>query len=302
MNVLHQQSKAPSFGGVRGGQVDYLIVGQGLCGTFLSWYLEQYNKSYIVIDEDKPFTASKVSSGIINPITGRRFVKTWMIDELLPFANKAYTEISETLNKFASCHPERSRGINCIEQKNVIHFFSNKESQNIFYNRLQEDPQYLRSSHTSPLEELVEANYGYGEINPCYLVNTRSILNNYRKKLIDENRLLNEQFNIDALQIHSNSITYKDITAEKIIFCDGASGAKNPFFKNLPYALNKGQFLLIKAEGLPNNYILKKSTLTIVPWEKDIYWIGTSYEWNFDNTEPTKIFSRSLKSLTNEYY
>jgi len=246
--------------------VDYIIIGQGLCGTFLSWYLNQYNKTCIIIDEDKPFTASKVSSGIINPITGRRFVKTWMIDELLPFANKAYTEISELINKSISCYPELIEGylptvemtkykhnkpiqnINCIEQKNVIHFFSNKESQNIFYNRLQEDPQYLMPSHPFHLGELVEVNYGYGEINPCYLVNTRSILNNYRKKLIDENQLLNEQFNMDALQIHSNSITYKDITAEKIIFCDGASGANNPFFKNLPYALNKGQFLLIKTE------------------------------------------------------
>lgn len=273
-------------------QVDYIIIGQGLCGTFLSWYLDQYNKTYIIIDEDKPFTASKLSSGIINPITGRRFVKTWMIHELLPFVHKAYTEIGEALNQSHSYHPEHSRRVNYIEQKNVIHFFSNKESQNIFYDRLQQDSQYLNSI-TPPnreLEGVFNYNYGCGEINPCYHINTQSILNNYRKKLIDENNLLNEKFYIDELKIGNHSVTYQHINASTIIFCDGANGFDNPFFKNLPYALNKGQFLLIKAPDLLNNYIFKKSNLTIVPWEKNIYWIGTSYEWNFDNAEPTIAF------------
>jgi len=40
-----------------------------------------------------PGAASKIASGVINPVTGRRVVSTWMIDELLSFAHKAYNEI-----------------------------------------------------------------------------------------------------------------------------------------------------------------------------------------------------------------
>ena len=72
---------------------DYLVIGQGLCGTFLSYYLLKAGKSVIVIDENKAHTASKVASGVINPVTGRRIVRTWRIEELLPFALKAYKKL-----------------------------------------------------------------------------------------------------------------------------------------------------------------------------------------------------------------
>src|ERR1700761_6929324 len=92
-------------------QVDVLIIGQGICGTFLSRELEKAGKSFIVIDELDPAAASRVASGVINPVTGRRIVKTWMIDELLPFAWNAYQTIGNTL------------GIDCISMKPVIDFF-----------------------------------------------------------------------------------------------------------------------------------------------------------------------------------
>ena len=38
-------------------QVDVLIVGQGICGTFLSRELERAGFSYIVIDEERPDSA-----------------------------------------------------------------------------------------------------------------------------------------------------------------------------------------------------------------------------------------------------
>jgi len=61
-------------------EIDYLIIGQGICGTFLSWYLRKAGISFIVIDEPRPDTASRVAAGIINPVTGRRIVKTWLIN------------------------------------------------------------------------------------------------------------------------------------------------------------------------------------------------------------------------------
>ncbi|HXB33647.1 MAG TPA: FAD-dependent oxidoreductase, partial [Puia sp.] len=66
-------------------RVDVLIIGQGICGTFLSRELDRAGLSYLVIDEKRPDSASLAAAGLVNPVTGRRFVKTWMIDELLPF-------------------------------------------------------------------------------------------------------------------------------------------------------------------------------------------------------------------------
>ena len=65
--------------------VDYLIVGQGIAGTVLSYTLLEKGKTALVIDKNQAQTSSKVATGICNPITGRRWAKTWQGDKLFPF-------------------------------------------------------------------------------------------------------------------------------------------------------------------------------------------------------------------------
>src|SRR5258706_15161710 len=108
--------------------VNILIIGQGICGTLLSWYLEKAGLSFLVIDESKPFTASKVAAGIINPVTGRRMVRTWMIDELLPFVWKEYESIQNEMNA------------QFISEKPIIDFFPSPQMLLAFQKRYEEDP------------------------------------------------------------------------------------------------------------------------------------------------------------------
>lgn len=62
--------------------VDYIIIGQGISGTWLSYYLLKENKTILVFDKQHLQSASNVASGLINPVTGRRVVITWMAEEL----------------------------------------------------------------------------------------------------------------------------------------------------------------------------------------------------------------------------
>ena len=64
-------------------QVDTLIIGQGLCGSFLSWNLLKAGQRVMVVDRANPYTATKVASGVINPVTGRRIVRTWEIETFI---------------------------------------------------------------------------------------------------------------------------------------------------------------------------------------------------------------------------
>ena len=98
-------------------KVDFLIIGQGISGTWLSYYLQKEGKSFVIIDKANNNSPSSVSAGIINPVTGRRMVKVWMAEDILPFAWKAYTEIG----------PELKTG--CISQKNLIDFFLFEKSK-----------------------------------------------------------------------------------------------------------------------------------------------------------------------------
>ncbi|MCC6762474.1 MAG: FAD-dependent monooxygenase, partial [Chitinophagaceae bacterium] len=79
-------------------QTSVLIVGQGLCGTWLSFWLQQLGIDCVVIDEARPNTSTRVASGVINPVTGRRMTRTWMADEVIPFAAHAYEEMGRKIS------------------------------------------------------------------------------------------------------------------------------------------------------------------------------------------------------------
>ena len=78
-------------------RADILIVGQGLAGTMLGWACERAGISFAVVDTGHAGAATTVAAGIINPITGRRLVKSWEVDRLLPLARATYRDIEAAL-------------------------------------------------------------------------------------------------------------------------------------------------------------------------------------------------------------
>src|SRR6185369_8914539 len=74
---------------------DFLIVGQGLAGSLLNWSLTNRGKKVFIIDQFNGSSSSNIAPGIIHPVTGRRIVKTWMADTLIPFAENTYREIEK---------------------------------------------------------------------------------------------------------------------------------------------------------------------------------------------------------------
>src|SRR4051812_23776482 len=189
--------------------VDYLILGQGLCGTFLSYYLAKAGKKVLVIDKNIPFSASKVASGVINPVTGRRIVRTWRIEELLPFALEAYTEFGSRFRE------------SVVKKCNLLDFHPSQQMNDAFENRITDEQEYLHTSLDSSWKSFFSYHFGIGEISPCLLVNINAILTLSREKLQSENNLLEEEFTWKDCVVNNNTVTYKNITAEKIICCDG---------------------------------------------------------------------------------
>ncbi len=257
--------------------VDYVVVGQGICGTLLSWNLLKEGKSVLVIDESKPFTASKIASGVINPVTGRRIVRTWMIEDLLPFAESSYKQFEAYLNT------------SIIRQCNVLDFYATQQMKEAFEKRIEDGETYLKHTDESKWKSHLNFIYGVGEVDPCLLIDLNILQLAWRDQLIEKNILVEEQFDAELLKAQPDHISYKNITASKIIFCDGISSYNNPWFKLLPFAPNKGEALIVQIPELPATNILKQG-LSIVPWKDDLFWIGSSYQWTYDNDFPTENF------------
>jgi glycine/D-amino acid oxidase-like deaminating enzyme len=159
-----------------------------------------------------------------------------------------------------------------------------------FIERYEQDKQFLAlPANENDWLEHIQYDMGYGIIRPCYLADLQLLLGSQRKKLEAANELIEAHFDSDQMIVTNDSIQYNDITARKIIFCDGAAGFENPFFKNLPYGANKGEVVLVEIPDLPVTHIIKKG-YSLVPWSKNIFWLGSTYLWEFEDTLPTKGF------------
>ncbi len=272
-------------------QVDYLIIGQGISGTWLSYYLQKEGKSFLVIDNASKNSSSKIAAGIINPVTGRRHVEVWMAEEILPFAWHAYNQIGNELN------------ITAISRKNIIDFFPSPQMRVSFLQRIEEKNQYVHSyPEQNNFNSFFKYDFGCGEIKPVYIAHIETLLPAWRQQLKTQNLLLEEEFEINDLEVFPDSITYKNITASAIIFCDGNSCANNPYFNLLPFAPNKGEVLIVEIPELPKTSIYKKGMLlTPLQGMGALWWVGSTYAWKFDNADPTIEFRGKTKSLLNDW-
>jgi glycine/D-amino acid oxidase-like deaminating enzyme len=260
--------------------VSTLIIGQGLCGSWLSHYLEKAGHSFLVIDHAQPQTPSKIASGIINPVTGRRLVKTWLIDEVMPIAVDAYQQIENTL-----IHP-------CP----IIDFFSAPDVEIAFKNRVAEQADYLKLlENTEDWRLHFNFPFGASVIEDCWLVNVAAFLAICRSKLSQQQHLLEENFREDELKVLPHGVVYGNIEADKIIYCNGNKAAESTYFNRLPFAPNKGEALIVSLPELSQNFIFKKG-MSLVPWQPNQWWVGSSYQWTFEDDKPTAAFKQTAES------
>lgn len=258
----------------------YLIVGQGVAGTLLTYFLLKVGQNVIVIDNYHENAASKAAAGIINPITGRHYVKSWKIDELLPFAKQTYQNLEQLLQ------------IQFYTERNVIRTFTNVKEENDWLTHSIEPSyqQYIadRADIGNYKNKTIPA-FGYGEVLQGAQVHLPVLIENYRNYLQQENRLIEEIFDFEQLVIQESGIRYKSITADKIIFCEGIKAKSNPYFNYLPFHGDKGEALIVH---IPNAHFEKilKQHIFIVPLGKgDLYWIGATNHRHFENDLPSEI-------------
>ena len=273
------------------GKIDYLIIGQGISGTWLSYFLQKEGKSFLVIDNNSPNSASKIAAGIINPVTGRRHVEVWMAKEILPFSWNAYKQIGNKL------------GITAISQKNIIDFFPSPQMRQSFMQRVDEKADYVSSyAVQNHFLNLFNYEFGCGEIKPVFTAHLETLIPAWRTHLNKKGYLSEEEFDIKQLQVFPGKIQYKEITADKIIFCDGNSSAANPYFDLLPFAPNKGEALLVEIPDLPKTNIYKKGTLLTPLQEMEaLWWVGSNYAWEFNNPNPTPEFRKNTEQLLKQW-
>ena len=269
-------------------KVDYLIVGQGIAGTIISFLLQQNNKSICVVDPVANQNASKVSVGICNPIVFKRLTKSWLANSLLAEAKTTYGAIEEYL------------GTTLIDNKHIFKLLSSDDEVKL-WERKAFDPDlmdFISLDQNHDLQDNLTSALGFGKVKDSIQIAVEKMLRLYQEKVFDQNKFLKAEFDHSALQVEKSSVKWNNIEAKKVIFCEGYEGSKNPFFSWLPFKLTKGEIIIIKSEALKLDAIINKG-VTVFPMGDDLYWVGATYEWDDLSTTTT---SEGKEELLNKLH
>ena len=265
-------------------QTDFIIVGQGIAGSLLYYSLTKKGASCILIDDAKSNSASRVAAGLINPVTGRRLVKSWMIDELIPAFEKLYAEI------------EKEFKIEFLHNTQLTWHLPATDIVEAFEKRIGTETDFLQVANTDEERSFFNFPYKAGNISPCHIVNLQLLLDTIRTSAEQSGKLITEKLDHQVLYFDNKEVRYKNFVANKIIFCEGSAATTNTWFANLPYSLNKGEALILSIEDLPRNKIYKfKQTLVPLPGKDKLWWYGSNYIWEFKDDQPTSSYREASK-------
>ncbi|MCP3659315.1 MAG: FAD-binding oxidoreductase [Bacteroidetes bacterium] len=266
---------------------DIIIVGQGITGSCLSWQLLIGDKKIVVIDTPNKNISSFIAPGLYNPITGRSFQKTWLADIIFPYMENFYKQIENITNS------------RIIYPKNIFKPFKNSDQFKKWNNYNDFDEKYIQliENHN---DKNLKFKFGGIKIQGSGYVDIKTFLNKTREQLIALNSYLEEDFKHDLLRIDDNKIIYKNIIADKIIFCEGIYGKFNPFFKNLPFQIVKGEILYAKTNFILD--IIYNREIFLLQNHTNKLIIGSTYE-RLENLNSNNEISKLLVSeKTSSHY
>lgn len=262
-------------------KVDYLIVGQGLAGSWLAYEMLQREYRIAVFNEEKHAISSMKAAGIYNPITGRKMVKTWKADTLFPTLEKQYADLENTLQaKFLHRIPIY-RPFKTISDQND---WDGKHADNHYTS-------YIQKTHTKSIGyPCVNDSLGGISLNYSGYVDLPSLLKSAKTYLQHKGVYHGEVFEYDKMELKSEAVSYKGYTANKIIFCEG-SLSTNPHW-HLPFKPVRGEIMDIRC-NLKSDYIINQGVFMIP--KEDRFTVGSTYDHTNLTYEPVESGIQSLK-------
>lgn len=260
--------------------LDYIIVGQGLAGTLLAEELRLAEQRVGIIDAHHERAATKVAAGIANPITGRYFAKSWLMDELLPTAKAVYARFEALLGE-EFFHAQRiTRALRNVEAANN---WQAKQQQESIQPYLAEKPDKTQLNATF---EGAVAWMSAGRGGRCRI---DKLIDSYRFFWQQEAQALkSERFDFGALELGEEGVNYKGWRAKGLIFAEGFQVIANPYFQYLPFSPAKGEVLIVRLPNYAFPEEIVKLGLFFVPLGEGLYWIGSNYQHQYPTEEPTE--------------
>jgi glycine/D-amino acid oxidase-like deaminating enzyme len=269
---------------------DVGLVGQGLAGTVLHAYLQRAGYRCCVWDPGSR-SCSTISSGILNPLTGRKYVKSWLFDDLLSEAKTFYTRLE---------HKLKAR---FFYERPIFRALPDRRAENEWDYRssLPNYSEYVGGDASMKnLPSDLRKSVPYISILKGHQLRISRLIAAYREYLKKSNCLFSEYWNHDLLHRERDVWRYKEMRCKKIIFCEGAAAIHNPLLSGLPFNLSKGEAVIVRKSATLSSVV--KRRIFSVPWESGEWWLGAANFWNYEDDKPTDIGQARIMTAYADMY
>lgn len=264
-------------------------MGGGLAGCFHAAASATRGHRVTLVDAPRPKAASRVAAGLFNVFTGREANKTWMADDLLA-----------TIDRFLS-RPE------FMPLRSHFHFmpiyrpFPDARSYNDWMVKLQH-PGYARlaSHHPTPkLAGILHNPLGGLQVNACGWVEVAPLCSGILSILEARYGLRHVVAEFEHGRLDPDNGAYDgplaNGTYDEVVFAEGLGIAANPWFDFVEIRPLKGQIIDIRmAPGLDEGEVVIRKSF-IIPKGNDFYTVGSTYEAQFEDEEPSETGIESLR-------
>lgn len=268
---------------------DFLIVGQGLAGSFLAWNLLKRGMKITIVDQTHAYCSSFAAAGMVNPITGKRLVLSQRCEELLPYAKNIYLELERQFNeKF-------------FESKQIIRLFKNNQELEEWEKKSGQThlkKYYGERRESGKYGDVINDQMGSFVIEQGGYCRKHALMKCFTDYFMAENILISERFDHADLDVLEDCIKWKGQEFEKVIFCEGFQAQDNPWFAWLPFNHAKGEILTLINEGAPLPDAVISCGKWCIPIEDGKYAVGSSYAWDkFDCIATEKAKKEILREI-----
>ena len=257
-----------------------VILGQGIAGSVLAWQLHWQSKAVTLVNSSDRPCASTVAAGLIMPISGKKFTLQKDYASKVIQAEQFYSRVEDAVVQ------------NIYQKISVFRSFVSQGDRDFFLNE--------RYGSVRDLVELIHGPEGrpVGFLMEGARLNVPAFLRCTAQFFRREHQYIDADLDpATGISVHEKhvQISSMQLTADRIVFCQGASGVGNPWFPEIPDHPLRGEILKIQLEN-PLAYDAVVGD----------YWLTPDHAFNFDQSVPSSATTYLLgatydrKDLTSE--
>ena len=261
-------------------RVDYLIIGQGLAGSTLAIELLRRGRKVVVVDRGDVGSSSRIAAGLITPLTGKGMNPAWRQREYLDVATQYYRRL------------EGESGRRILHSSPVMRFFLTEKERLKWESKGEGCREWARDVDVP--EDLLKGEcYGAIEMQEGAWLDTLAYLEVVRSRLEEVDAIRRADFSEEDVCMGVDGVAWQDVTAEKVILCQGAYGLTgvagyDGWFSGVSHRSAKGEILSLQVDGVDEGKRYHGNGW-LAPRGDGLWKAGASYVWDQLDSVPTEV-------------